>query len=85
MMHTSLPAACAWRVQVRRDSVQTLAVLAACVLGLAAAEGDADVAAGELHQQLLHPTPALQVLVMRKPQAVQVRQVYRPARNAATG
>jgi hypothetical protein len=58
-------------MQVRRDSVQTLAVLAACVLGLAAAE----VAAGEEQHQLLHPTPALRVLVMRKPQAVQVRKV----------
>jgi hypothetical protein len=67
-------------MQVRRDSVQTLAVLAACVLGLAAAE----VAAGEPQKQLLHLTPALRVLVMRKPQAMQVRQVQQQSATAAT-
>lgn len=52
--------------------MQTLAVLAACVMGLAAADEDAE-AAGEPERRLLHTTPALRVLVMRKPQAVQVR------------
>lgn len=64
-------------MQVRRDSLQTLAVLAACVLGLAAAAGDDDddEAAGEQELQLLQPTAALRVLVRCKPQAMQVRQL----------
>jgi hypothetical protein len=44
----------------------------------------AEVAAAEPQQQLLHPTPALRVLVMRKPQAVQVRQVQQHSASAAT-
>ncbi|WIA09197.1 hypothetical protein OEZ85_008607 [Tetradesmus obliquus] len=68
--------------QVRRDSVQTLAVLAACVMGLAAADEDAE-AAGEPERRLLHTTPALRVLVMRKPQAVQVLEDARYDKIAA--
>jgi hypothetical protein len=65
----------AWHMQVRRESVQTLAVLAACVMGLAAAEPEAGAAPDGPEHRLLHPSPALKVLVMRKPQAVEVRQL----------